>query len=80
MDWRDHIHSDPSVLVGKPVVMGTRLSVEFLLNLLAEGWTEQRILENYPQVSTHALRALFAFAAECMRDELIYPIGSQAAP
>ena len=79
MDWQDHIHSDPSILVGKPVVMGTRLSVEFLLNLLAEGWTEQQILENYPQVSINALRALFAFAAECMHDERIYSIGRQAA-
>ena len=51
MRWQDHIHSDPAVLTGKPVVRGTRLSVEFLLGLMAEGWTETEILENYPQLS-----------------------------
>ena len=48
MDWRQHIHCNPSILVGKPVVKGTRLSVEFLLGLFAAGWTEQQMLENYP--------------------------------
>ena len=48
MDWRDHIESVPGVLAGKPVVAGTRLSVEFLLGLLAQGWTEAQILESYP--------------------------------
>lgn len=62
MSWHDHIHSDSSILAGKPVIRGTRLSVAFLLGLLAEGWTEQHILENYPQLSGEALRATFAFA------------------
>ena len=62
MEWRDYIHSDQSVLSGKPVVRGTRLSVEFLLELLAEGWNEQKILENYPQISQEALQAIFVFA------------------
>ena len=78
MKWHDHIHSDPSVMVGKPVVRGTRLSVEFLLGLLAEGWTEQRILESYPQLSREALRAMFAFAVECTRDELVYDVSGEA--
>ena len=58
MRWHDHIHSDPSILLGKPVIRGTRLSVEFLLGLLAEGWTEQDILRSYPQLSREALRAV----------------------
>ena len=58
MRWHDHIHSDPSILLGKPVIRGTRLSVEFLLGLLAEGWTEHDILESYPQLSREALRAV----------------------
>ncbi|MCY3986907.1 MAG: DUF433 domain-containing protein [Candidatus Dadabacteria bacterium] len=74
MEWQDYIHSDQSVLSGKPVVRGTRLSVAFLLGLLAEGWNEPRILENYPQISQEALQAVFAFAAECMRDELIFAV------
>jgi uncharacterized protein (DUF433 family) len=79
MNWHDYIHSDPAILVGKPLIRGTRLSVDFLLGLFAEGWTEQRILENYPQLSHAALQALFAFAAECIRDEAIYPVKQRVA-
>ena len=61
MNWREYIHSDPKILVGKPVVKGTRLSVEFLLGLFAVGWTEQQVLENYPSLTSEALRAVFAF-------------------
>lgn len=72
MDWRQYIHSDPEVLLGKPVIKGTRLSVEFILGLFAAGWTEQQVLENYPTLTQEALRAVFAFAAECMREEALY--------
>lgn len=74
MDWRQHIHSDPEILLGKPVVKGTRLAVDFILGLFAAGWTEQQILENYPTLTPDALRAVFAFAAECMREEALYAI------
>ena len=67
MNWREYIHSDAEVLLGKPVVKGTRLSVEFLLGVLAAGWTEEQILDNYPTLTPQSLRAVFAFAAECMR-------------
>jgi uncharacterized protein (DUF433 family) len=73
MNWHDYIHSDPTVLVGKPVVKGTRLSVEFLLQLLAEGWTPTMILEQYPSLSPVGLQAVFAFVAECMHDTMLYP-------
>ncbi len=78
MNWHDYIHSDASDLVGKPVIKGTRLSVEFLLGLMAESWSEEQILESYPQLFPAALQAMFAFAAECMRDELVYGIGGTA--
>ena len=64
MDWRDHIHRDPEILLGKPVVRGTRLSVAFLLELLAAGWSEQEILESYPRLTREGLEACRAFAAE----------------
>lgn len=51
MNWREHIHSDPDVLLGKPVIKNTRLAVDFLLDLLSEGWTEKQILENYPSLT-----------------------------
>ena len=74
VDWRKYINSDPNVLVGKPVVKGTRLSVEFLPGMFAEGWTEKEVLENYPTLSSESLRAVFSFAMECMREESVYTI------
>jgi uncharacterized protein (DUF433 family) len=71
MDWHQHIHSHPEVLVGKPVVRGSRLSVDFILSLFAQGWTEQQILENHPTLNAESIRAVFAFAAECTRDEAL---------
>ena len=47
MSWQDYITADPTVLVGKPVLKGTRLSVEFILGLIAQGWPEAEILHNY---------------------------------
>lgn len=78
IDWRKHIHSNPDVLLGKPIVKGTRLSVEFILGLFAEGWTEQQVLENYPTLTTDSLRAVFAFATDCMREESLYSIPTEA--
>jgi uncharacterized protein (DUF433 family) len=71
MDWRNHIHSDPEVLVGKPVIKGTRLAVEFILGLYEAGWNEQQILENYPRLKSDDLRAIFAYIQDCIKDELI---------
>ncbi|MBN1580165.1 MAG: DUF433 domain-containing protein [Anaerolineae bacterium] len=77
-DWQDYIHSDPKVLSGKPVVKGTRLAVDFILGLYAAGWTEQRVLESCPTLTNEALRAVFAFSAECMREEALYSISRAA--
>ncbi len=68
MSWHEHIRSNPEILAGKPAIRGTRLSVEFLLGLMAEGQSEREILEGYPQLSPGDMRALFAFAAECIVD------------
>jgi len=78
MDWREHIHSNAEVLLGKPVVKGTRLSVEFILDLFAAGWSEQQIVENYPTPTSEDLRAIFAFAAECMKEEVLYTSPTKA--
>jgi uncharacterized protein (DUF433 family) len=74
MDWHQHIVTDPEVLAGKPIVRGTRLSVDFILGLFAAGWTEKQVLDNYPGLAPEALRAVFAFAAETLRDEALYPV------
>ena len=72
MNWREHIHADPAVLGGKPVVRGTRLAADFLLGLFASGWTHAEVLDSYPQLSGDALRAVFAFAAEAMQQKSFY--------
>jgi uncharacterized protein (DUF433 family) len=74
VNWESYIHSNPDILLGKPVIKGTRLSVEFILGLFATGWTEAQILENYPTLTPDSLRAVFAFASDCMRDMSIYSI------
>jgi uncharacterized protein (DUF433 family) len=78
-NWRDYIHADPEILAGKPVVKGTRLSVEFLLGLLGAGWTQEQILVNYPSLTLEALQAVFAFAAESLQDESLYSLHLRTA-
>jgi len=72
VDWRDFIHSDPAVLVGKPVVRGTRLSVDFILRLFGNGWTLQEVLENYPRLTAETVQAVFAYAGECLSEEALF--------
>lgn len=82
MDWKQYIHTDPNILLGKPVIKGTRLSVEFILGLFAVGWTEQQILDSYPTLTPEAIRAIFAFTLESLQDNFIYtlvPISDQAS-
>lgn len=79
MNWRTYIHADPEILRGKPLVKGTRLSVEFILRLFAAGWSEQTILENYPSLTSEALQAVFAFAAECLSEESLYTLPLETA-
>jgi len=74
MDWRDHIQSDPEILSSRPVVKGTRLPVDFMLDLLANGWDEEQLLGSYPNLSRDSLRAVFAFAAESTRDERAFEL------
>ncbi|MFN0199697.1 MAG: DUF433 domain-containing protein [Planctomycetaceae bacterium] len=66
MKWEDRIDINPRILVGKPVILGTRLAVEFIIDLLANGWTEQQILENYPNITTDDIRACLHYAAELL--------------
>jgi uncharacterized protein (DUF433 family) len=72
MEWRDHIASDNNILLGKPTVKGTRISVEHIIGLLAQGWTEQQILENYPRLTHESLQAVFSYLQECLKDGLLY--------
>ena len=78
MNWKTRIIADPDVLTGKPIIKGTRLSVDFVLSLLAEGWTENQILENYPQLDQEDLKAIFAFVQVCMAEEEYVALGKLA--
>jgi uncharacterized protein (DUF433 family) len=69
MEWNKYIYSNPDILSGKPIVKGTRLSVDHILKLFAAGWTMEKILESYPTLTPEAIRAVFAFSAECMEEE-----------
>ena len=68
-DWHGRIVSDPDTLFGKPRISGTRIGVEFVLDLLASGWGEAQILDSYPHVKQQDLEAVFAFVRDCMKDE-----------
>jgi uncharacterized protein (DUF433 family) len=76
MDWRERIEINPAILVGKPVIKGTRLAVELLLDLLAAGCPEDEILRNYPGLTHPDLLACVAYAAEIVRTERVYPLAS----
>ena len=72
MEWQKYIISDNSILLGKPTVKGTRISVEHIIGLMAQGWTEQQILENYPRLTQESLQAVFSYIHECLKDGLLY--------
>jgi len=73
MKWQDRITIDPKILVGKPVIKGTRLSVEFIMELLSNGWTEQQILENYPGITHEDVLACLDYATEILKSERVFP-------
>lgn len=64
---------DPQVLAGKPIVRGTRLSVEFVLGLFAESWSEAEVLQNYPVLKCDDIRACLAYARDALAFEKVYP-------
>ena len=73
-DWQERIVVDPKVLVGKPVIRSTRLSVEFILDLLANDWTIEQILNEYPQLEREDIMAVLKYAAEMVKEEKAYPL------
>lgn len=75
MDWREHIVVDPDVLVGKPIVKGTRISVELLLDRFADGWGYDDILEAYPHLTREQVQAAVTFASELFKEEKYVAIG-----
>jgi len=73
-DWRSRITVNPKVLAGKPVIKGTRVAVEFILELLANGWTVEDILKNYPQLKKEDIAAALKYAVEILKEERVYTL------
>ena len=69
MDWQTRIVADPAILVGKPTVKGTRISVELVIGKLAGGWTHEQILEGYPSVQEEDIRACLAYASHVLQEQ-----------
>jgi uncharacterized protein (DUF433 family) len=75
MNWKDRIVVDPEILVGKPIIKGTRISVELLLDRVADGWSIDDILRSYPHLTRDDVLAALSFAAELFREERFVAVG-----
>lgn len=76
LKWQDYIVANEAILAGKPVIKGTRLAVDFILELLANGWTEKDLFDSYPQLTKEHLAAVFAFAADNVKEAMLYKVDS----
>ena len=68
------IQSDPKIMMGKPVVAGTRITVELILEKLAAGETIEQLLDAHPRLTRDAIQAALAFAAEALKADVVYPM------
>ena len=72
--WQERITIDEAVLAGKPVIRGTRIAVEQVLDMLAAGWTIDQLLNEFPGLTEADIRACLSYAAEVLRSERVYPV------
>ena len=76
MNWKEFIHSDPKIMQGKPVIRGTRITVELILEKLAAGETVEDLRISYPHIPKDSIKACLLYAAELVRTDITYPIAS----
>lgn len=74
MDITQHIEVNPKIMMGKPVIKGTRITVELILEKLSAGENEEHILMAHPHITKEDIKAALAFAAQSLKGEKIYPI------
>lgn len=74
-----YIVSNPQIMMGKPVIKGTRITVEFLLEKLSAGETFEQILAAHPRLTLEAIQAALSYAAQVLRNDIVYPITSKTA-
>ncbi len=72
MDWKNRITIDPAVLVGKPIVKGTRIAVEFVIEMLGNGWTVDQLLAEFPTLEREDVQACLAYASEVLKSEKVF--------
>jgi uncharacterized protein (DUF433 family) len=78
MDWQKRITADKNILLGKPTIKGTRISIEFILERLANGWTEEKLLNSYPHLEKEDIQAVFSYLNDCVKDGLVVEPRSKA--
>lgn len=74
MEWKNRIISDPEIMLGKPVIKGTRITVQFIMEQLANGWSESDLLNSYPGLVHEDIQASFSFVAETLNEIKLFPI------
>lgn len=74
MNWQGRIVVSPGVLVGKPIIKGTRIAVELVIDLLGRGYSQQQILEQYDHLTSEDIQACLAYASEVLRGEKVYAL------
>lgn len=72
MTWQDRIILDANVLAGKPIIKGTRISVEFVVDLLARGWTIDQVLREYDHLTRDDIQACLSYASDVLKSERVY--------
>ena len=78
MNWQDHIDVNPEIMTGKPVIKGTRITVEHILERLGDGWADAEILDAYPHLKPEHIRAAQAYAAASLSTEEMIFLGDKA--
>jgi uncharacterized protein (DUF433 family) len=74
MTWKERIVLNPEILVGKPTIKGTRISVEFIIDLLASGWSYDDIFENYPGITKDDILACLSYVSDILHSETAFPL------
>ena len=72
IDWRPYIHTNPKILMGKPTIKGTRIAAEQILELLGQGYTSQRMIEEFPSLTEEQILVTLSYAADCIRKDALF--------
>lgn len=72
MKWQDRIEVNPRVLTGKPIIKGSRIAVEFVIDLLGSGWTTDQILSEYDHLTREDIQACLQYAGETLKSERVF--------